>query len=74
MRKPFRVGSNFPQLQPLQEAKQGVRRTIAAHASLRFIESSKRLLLHRKIGLDVAMSGVGAFVPEPQRDHVEGDS
>ena len=35
-------------------------------------QPGERLLLHREVGLDVAVGGVGALVAEPQRDHVEG--
>ncbi len=64
------VGST---LHLLKEREQGVWRVVATQARCRLFEPREGLFFHGKIGFDVAVGSVRAFMPEPQGDDVEGD-
>ena len=58
----------------LQELHEGVGGAEALQPRRRCLEPGQGLFLHRQIRLDVAMSRSGAFMAEPERDHVEGNT
>jgi hypothetical protein len=61
-------------LKSLQELHEGIGSAVAQKPRVGRLEPSQGLFLHRQIRLDIAMSRSRAFMAEPERDQVEGNS
>jgi hypothetical protein len=60
------------ELQVQEKAHQLIRRSVARRCPCRLLEAGQSGLLHRQMGLDVAMPGWQALMPQSERYHAEG--